>query len=241
MRKLIGMGACMTLALLLTSCGEQTKKAKDATTQAAKDAGKSAQDAGKSAQEAGKAAQEAGKAAQEAVSKTGQEAGKVAQEAGKTAQEAVSKAGEAAGKTLAETQAKISAAATKASEALGEQFTKATEQATQTLKDVKGAPDVLQKVGQVFPSLQKTLAGITDKESAQKALPKLDELESTVSKLSSQFGNLPEGAKETVGALVQKGMSNLQPLVDSVLALPAVQAIRPKLEGILSKLKNLDG
>jgi len=219
MRKLIGMGACMTLALLLTSCGEQTKKAKDATTQAAKDAGKSAQDAGKSAQEAGKAAQEAGKAAQEAVSKTG----------------------EAAGKTLAETQAKISAAATKASEALGEQFTKATEQATQTLKDVKGAPDVLQKVGQVFPSLQKTLAGITDKESAQKALPKLDELESNVSKLSSQFGNLPEGAKETVGALVQKGMSNLQPLVDSVLALPAVQAIRPKLEGILSKLKNLNG
>jgi len=148
---------------------------------------------------------------------------------------------ETATKAAEEAKAKITSAANKASEALGERFTKATEQASESLKSVKGAPEIIQQLGTVIPSLQQTLAGITDKESAQKAMPKLDELEGTVSKLSGQFGGLPEKAKQTVGDLIQKGTSGLQPLVDSVLALPAVQSIRPKLEAIMQQLKGLKG
>jgi F0F1-type ATP synthase membrane subunit b/b' len=207
MNRLMGIGACVAFALLLTSCGEQTKKTKDT--------------------------------AKTVTTQTTQTREQV-DNAGKTLPEVdLGKAAEAAGKTLQETQAKITESAKKASEALGEQFTKATEQAAKSLQSVKGGPELLQKIGDVIPSLQQTLAGITDKESAQKALPKLDELEGTVSKLSGQFDKLPENAKKTIGELVQKGTSTLQPLVDNVLALPAVQAIRPKVEAIMERLKGL--
>ncbi|MCI0641550.1 MAG: hypothetical protein L0Y72_04220 [Gemmataceae bacterium] len=149
-------------------------------------------------------------------------------------------AGKALQEGLADSKAKISDAANTAAEALGVQFSKATEQAKQSLQSVKGAPELVQKVGDVIPSLQKTLAEITDKDSALKALPKLEELEGTVSKLSGQFDQLPEAAKKTVGDLIQKGTGSLQPLVDTVLAQPAVQAVRPKLEGIMKQLKGLN-
>jgi hypothetical protein len=217
MRKLMEIGACVGFALVLSGCGDQGKKTQDA----AKDA--VAQTQGQ-LDKAGKAVQDAGATA-----------GKAVQDAGATAGKAV----DAAAKAALETKAKISAAASKASEALGEQFTKATEQASKSLQSVKGAPELTQKLSAVLPSLQKTLAGITDKESAQKALPKLEELEGTVSKLAGQFEQLPEGAKKTVGELIQKGASSLQPLVDNVLALPAVESIRPRLEGIMTQLKGL--
>jgi hypothetical protein len=208
MKRLMGIGVCVGCALLLSSCGEQTKTGKDAV---------------KGAVAGAKGELEKGGMSMPDV--TG---------ASKALQETATKA-------AAEAKAKITSAANKASEALGEQFTKATEQASESLKSVKGAPEIIQQLGTVFPSLQQTLAGITDKESAQKAMPKLDQLEGTVSKLSGQFDGLPEKAKQTVGNLIQKGTSGLQPLVDSVLALPAVQSIRPKLEAIMQQLKGLKG
>jgi hypothetical protein len=237
MRKLMGIGACVGFALLLVGCSEQTKKAKDVTAQARTDLDK----AGKAVQETGagaaKAVQEAGAGAAKAVQDAGAGASKAVQEAGAGAKKGIEAAGEAA----AETRAKISAAASKASAALGEQYTKASEQVSKSLQSVKGGPELVQKLSDIIPTLQKTLATITDKESAQKALPKLEELDGMVSKLSGQFDLLPENAKKTVGALIQKGTGSLQPLVDSVLALPAVQAIRPKLEAIMAKLKGLNG
>ena len=231
MRKLLGIGACVGCALLLSSCGEQTKTTKEAVKGVTAGAKSELEKSGRTVQEAGagasKALQEAGAGANKALQEAG--AG-----ASKTIQETTTKASE-------EARAKISDAASKASEALGERFTKATEQASESLKNVKGGPELVQKLGAVIPSLQQALAGITDKESAQKALPKLEELESTVSKLSGQFDGLPEKAKQTVGELIQKGASGLQPLVDSVLALPAVQTIRPKLEAIMTQLKGLKG
>lgn len=164
------------------------------------------------------------------------------EDAGKAVQEVDANAGEAAEaavKALADTKAKIGNAAKKAADALGSEFTKATEQAMTALKDVKGGSDVLEKIGAVFPALQETLAGISDKETAQSAMPRLEELDGTVSKLSGQLGKLPEEARQTIGDLVQKGTSSIQPLVDQVLALPAVQAIRPKVEEIMNKLKSL--
>jgi hypothetical protein len=231
MRKLMGIAACVGCALLLSSCGEQTKSAKDAVKDATARTKSELEKTGRSVQEAGggasKAIQEAGTGASKALEEAG--AG-----ASKTVQETATKAAE-------ETKTKISEAASKASEALGERFTKATEQASESVKNIKGGPELVQKLSAVIPSLQQTLAGITDKESAQKALPKLEELQGTVSKLSGQFDGLPEKAKQTVGDLVQKGMSGLQPLVDSVLTLPAVQSIRPKLEAIMNQLKSLKG
>lgn len=208
MKRLMGIGVCVGCALLLSSCGEQTKTAKDAV-------------------------KGVGAGAKGELEKAGISMPDVAG-ASKALQETATKAAE-------EAKSKITSAASKASEALGEQFSKATEQASESLKSVKGGPEFVQKLGTVFPSLQQTLAGITDKESAQKAMPKLEELEGTVSKLSGQFDGLPEKAKQTVGDLIQKGTSGLQPLVDSVLALPAVQSIRPKLEAIMQQLKGLKG
>lgn len=191
MRKLMGIGACVGIALLLSACGGQAKK--DPTKDASAKAKGQLEQAGKDIQEG-----------------------------------------------IADAKAKINDAANKASEALGEQFSKATEQAKQSLQSVKGGPELVQKLRDVIPSLQKTVAGITDQESAQKALPRLEELEGTVSKLSGQFDQLPEAAKKTVGEVIQKGTDGLQPLVDTVLAQPAVQAVRPKLEGIMKQLKGLN-
>lgn len=224
MRKLVGIGACVGFAFLLGGCSEQAKKDVAAQTKSG-------------LEKAGKAVQEAGAGAGKAIQDAGAGAGKAIEEAGAGA----GKLTDAATKAAAEAKANISAAAIKASEALGEQFTKATEQASKSLQNVKGGQELVQKLSAVIPSLQQTLAGITDKESAQKALPKLDVLEDTVSKLSGQFDQLPENAKKTVSELIQKGTSSLQPLVESVLALPAVQAIRPKLEAIMTQLKGLKG
>lgn len=230
MRKLLGIGACVEFALSQSACSEQAKPTKDAAPNVAGQAKGDVENAGKALKEVGaganKALKEAGASANKAVQEVGAGAGQIK---------------EAAGQALAETRTKIAAAAAKASEALGEQFSKASEQASKTMESVKGGPELIQKVRDIMPSLQKTLAGISDKESADKALPKLEELDGTVGKLSGQFNALPESAKKTVGELIQKGTGSLQPLVEGVLALPAVQTIRPKLESIMNQLKGLKG
>jgi DNA repair exonuclease SbcCD ATPase subunit len=236
MRKLTAIGAYVVFAPLFCGCSEQTRsKVTDLKiTDAAKDV--TAQAKGQ-IEKVGKAAQEVGSGVTNSV----QEAGA---KASKSAAQAVDDAGKAAenvGKAGDQLKARISAAAVKASDALGEQFSKAAEAASSRLNDVKGGPELVQRLRDVFPNLQKTLATISDKGSAEKAMPKLDELEGTITKLSGQFDQLPENAKKSIGDLIQKGAGSLQPLVDAIRALPAVEAIRPKLEAIMQKLKDLRG
>lgn len=153
----------------------------------------------------------------------------------------VGKMGDSFSKVVEDSKTKITDVASKASDALGDSFSKATEQVSKSLESVKGGPELLQKLTGVLPMLQKTLAGITDKESAESALPKLKEMEGTVSKLAGQFEGLPDTAKKSIGELIGKGAGSLQPLVERVLALPGIQEIRPKLEAIMKQLKGFQG
>ena len=99
------------------------------------------------------------------------------------------------------------------------------KQATDALNGVKG-----------------TLASITDAASATAALPKLGEASAALDKVSGLAAALPAEAKKTLAGTVGPAVTELNGVMDKVMALPGVGDIaKPAVEGLRAKLKALTG
>lgn len=94
----------------------------------------------------------------------------------------------------------------------------------------------------VFGSATDALSGITDAESAQAALPAIEEANGKLSGLVDVATRLPDAAKGPIAGLVESGMSSLQPVIDKVTAIPGVgEIVQPAVDKMVDMLKGLTG
>lgn len=84
-------------------------------------------------------------------------------------------------------------------------------------------------------SVSSTLNGITDSDSAEKAIPELNKLNSKLSDIHSSWNALPESAKPTVTSSIQ-GMSGK--INDSIAKLRAMPGVSDKLKPALDELES---
>jgi hypothetical protein len=103
-----------------------------------------------------------------------------------------------------------------------------------------GGLDVSKQVGDSLTALQTSLQGITDEASAKAALPKPQDVNAQVDKLTNLVGQLsPEQRKPLVG-LVGPAMATLNQLFDEVLAIPGVgELLKPTIDALKADLITL--
>jgi hypothetical protein len=89
-------------------------------------------------------------------------------------------------------------------------------------------------------SLRTTLEGVTDVDSAQRALPRLQEISAEVDRLSDSSTLLTAEQRNSLAGLVRPSLTNLDNLSYKVLAIPGVDAVlKPTLDGLLTKIRAL--
>jgi hypothetical protein len=122
--------------------------------------------------------------------------------------------------------------------ALGEGFSAAAEKASAALEGIEGGGELLSGLKELFASVQRSLAEVTDQASAKSAVSALGDLSNSTDKLSQIFGNLPDEAKAAIQGVVEQGIAQLETLMDKVLAIPGVREIlQPKLDELITKLR----
>jgi hypothetical protein len=81
------------------------------------------------------------------------------------------------------------------------------------------------------------LEGITDKASAEAALPSLQAVETKLDELGGKVEQLPQHAKEALASLLDDSLPELQDLVNKVEGIEgAGEVVKPTLDGIMAKL-----
>jgi hypothetical protein len=101
-----------------------------------------------------------------------------------------------------------------------------------------GDVDVGQQVTGVVETATTALNGVTDAASAQAAVPKLNELNDSLTKLSGLVDQLPAQGKSTLAALVSWALPNLEALVNKVSEIPgAGDLIKPVADPMLEKVR----
>lgn len=95
-------------------------------------------------------------------------------------------------------------------------------------------------VGGLFGKLTDTFKGITDVPSAEAAVPGLKDLAGILDGYKATADKLPEAGKATVKEMVGTNLGTLQPIIDTVLAIPGVgDILRPIVEPMIKTLSSL--
>lgn len=95
-------------------------------------------------------------------------------------------------------------------------------------------------VGSLFGKLTDTFKGITDVPTAEAAVPGLKDLAGILDGYKATADKLPEAGKATVKEMVGTNLGTLQPIIDTVLAIPGVgDILRPIVEPMLKTLASL--
>ena len=106
-------------------------------------------------------------------------------------------------------------------------------------------PDVTKfntELTDTFSKLTEALTGVKDAESAEAALPKLQELEGKLDVAKTTMKELGDAGRTTVKTLVKSTQAKLKELVDKVLAIPGVgEKIKPVVDSIMAKVTELAG
>jgi hypothetical protein len=101
-----------------------------------------------------------------------------------------------------------------------------------------GDVDVGQQVTDVFKNATTALDGVTDAASATAALPKLAELDDSLTELGGLLDQLPAEGKSALAALVSGSLPSLETLVAKVNEIPgAGEVIKPVADSMLEKLR----
>jgi hypothetical protein len=131
---------------------------------------------------------------------------------------------------------------------LGKKDTAPAEQsdATTALTDAAAAgvdmDAITGDVTGLFDQASETLGGITDLDSATAAVPGLEALGETVSGLPDMFDKIPEAARGPLQGIVGEGLGSLQPILDTVMAIPGVGSVlEPIIGPMLETLAGLAG
>jgi hypothetical protein len=88
--------------------------------------------------------------------------------------------------------------------------------------------------------LRTTLEGITDVDSAQRALPRLQEISIQLDRIRDSSALLTAEQKGRLSAMVRPSLSSLDNLTYNVLSIPGVDSVlRPTLDGLMTKIRAL--
>jgi hypothetical protein len=100
---------------------------------------------------------------------------------------------------------------------------------------------VSQNATDIFASLTKSLEGIKDSASAQKALPDLEQLSTRIDELSKVQKSMSPGGQSMLAQIVAAARPGLEKLVSSVMTLLGADdaAIKPVVNDILAKVNGL--
>jgi hypothetical protein len=122
----------------------------------------------------------------------------------------------------------------------GEPVREATQVGEPAANLMVGDVDVGRQVTDAFTSATTALNGVTDAASAQAAVPKLNGINDSLTKLGGLVGQLPAEGKTALAALVSGQLANLEALIAKVTALPGVgDLIKPVTDTMLERLRAL--
>lgn len=92
----------------------------------------------------------------------------------------------------------------------------------------------------LFTNMNVVLGDVTDTQSAQDALPKLQDMDTKLETLAKAFQGLPEASQPAVEKVVSDSMEDLESKKDEVLGIPGVgDILRTVLNAIFEKLSAL--
>ena len=114
----------------------------------------------------------------------------------------------------------------------------ATETAEESVAALTvGGVNLGEEVGTTVSDATSALEGITDKASAEAALPNLKAVETKLGELGGTVEGLPQQAKAALASLLDDSLPALQDLVSKVEGIEGVgEVVKPTLDGIMTKL-----
>jgi type IV secretory pathway VirB10-like protein len=186
-------------------------------------------------------AEEATEAVEGATDEAADTADEAAQSTEQTAEEATG-AVEGATDQAADTTEQAAEEATESTEQAAEEAADSAEQMAQSAEDATAALTVDgvnlgEEIGTTVSDATSALEGITDKASAEAALPSLQAVETKLDELSGDVEKLPQHAKEALASLLDDSLPELQDLVSKVEGIEGVgEVVKPTLDGIMAKL-----
>ena len=152
-------------------------------------------------------------------------------------QEAVRQAAvqaEAAARQAAE---KAKEAAGEARQAAGAAVLAAKDAAQSTAALVVGGVDLGGEVKGLIEQAGTALGGVTDRASAQAALPSLDALKGKVDGLTAQVDQLPAEGRKLLAGVVATALPPLKELAAKAGTVQGAGAIRPALDAVIAGLE----
>ena len=212
-----------------TEEGQQlAEQAQQAGEQAATEAEETAEQAAGAVEGAVDEATEAVEGAADRAADTAEQAAGSAEQ---EAERATESAEQAAGQATESTERAVDEAADRAGQAA-----QSAEEATAALT-VEGV-DLGKEVGTSVRDSVSALEGITDKASAEAALPDLKAVQTKLDGLSGKVEQLPQDAKKSLASLLGDSLPELQDLVNKVEGMEGVgEVVKPTLDGIMTKLE----
>jgi hypothetical protein len=107
---------------------------------------------------------------------------------------------------------------------------------------VVGGVDVKNTLGDSLSDLRTSLQGITDANSAQAALPKLEAAKNQIDRISNLTGQLSPDQRKVLAGVVATSLPMINQLTDKVMAIPGVgDTLKPTLDPMKHKLAELSG
>jgi hypothetical protein len=161
----------------------------------------------------------------------------VAEQVEQAATEATEQVEQAATEATEEVEQAAEAVTDEAREAT-DQATDTAQQAAQSVSDLTvNGVDLGQEIGTTISDATRALEGITDKASAEAALPSLEAVQAKVDELAGSVSELPQAAQEGLASLLADGLPTLQTLLTKVEAIDGVgPVVKPTLDAIMTKL-----
>jgi hypothetical protein len=106
-------------------------------------------------------------------------------------------------------------------------------------------PDVTKFKTEITDTLAKltdAFTSVKDAQSAETALPKLQDLEGKLDSAKTTMKELGDAGQTTIKALVKSAQAKLKELIDKVMAIPGVsEKLKPVVDSIMTKLNDLGG
>jgi hypothetical protein len=116
-----------------------------------------------------------------------------------------------------------------------------SQQTTGGQNIVVGGVDVKNTLGDSLSDLRTSLQGITDANSAQAALPKLEAAKNQIDRVSSLAGQLSTDQRKTLAGVVASALPMITQLTDKVMAIPGVgDVLRSTIDPMKNKLAQLE-
>lgn len=182
----------------------------------------------------GQEGQDLAEQVEETAEQVVEETQEAAEQATDTAQEAAQEATDTAQEAAEE--------ATDTAQEAAEEATDTAQEAAQSASDTVAAltvegVNIGQEIGTMVSDTTSSLSGITDKASAEAALPSLEAVQTKLDDLSGTVSGLSEEGKEALASLLADGLPSLQELVTKVEGMEGVgEVVKPTLDAIMGKL-----